>query len=91
MGACAASYYLRALSSHGLKAQAKKLAMELDEGHAAGLGTGGTGSGVEFRPWDGLCTGYEGTFFANFGALYAIAIEQGLFKPTEPEWWPARG
>jgi len=91
MGACAAGYYLRALSICGLKANARKLAKEAEEGYAAGLWTGGTGSGVEFRSWDGLCTGYEGTFVANFIPLYAIAIEQGVLKPTEPEWWPANG
>lgn len=89
--ACAAPYYLRSLSIHGLKDRARKLARELDEGFAAGLWCGGTGSGVEFRCWDGVPSGYEGTFVASFSALYGIAIEQGLFDPPDPEWWPDGG
>ena len=88
MSPCSASYYLRALSITGLKDQAHELAKELDEGFAAGLWFGGNGSGVEFRCWDGVPSGYEGTFIASFAALYAIAIEQGLFNPPDPEWWP---
>ena len=32
-----------------------------------------------------------GDVVGNFGPLYGIAIEQGLFKPPTPEWWPANG
>jgi hypothetical protein len=63
----------------------------LEKGYAAGLWTGGNGSGVEFRSWDGLATGYEGSFVANFSALYAIAVEKGLIAPPQPEWWPVNG
>jgi len=83
--------YLRALAINGLKREAKKLAKDMEAGYAAGVWVGGSGSGAEFHSWDGLCTGYEGTFVGNFGPLYGIAIEQGLFKPTNPEWWPANG
>ena len=87
----AATYYLRALSIYGFAERAHLLAEELDAGYAAGFHTGGIGSGVEFRSWDGIPTGYEGTLVGCFGPLYAIAIEQGQFTPTEPEWWPAEG
>ncbi|HUW34776.1 MAG TPA: hypothetical protein VM223_24470 [Planctomycetota bacterium] len=83
-----ASYYLRALSIYGLKPQAGKLAAELEEGFASGMFNGGIGTGHEFRSWDGLPTGYEGTLVGCFGPMYAIAIEQGLLHPPEPEWWP---
>lgn len=85
----AATYYLRALSCYGFTAQARKLADELEAGYAAGFHNGGIGSGVEFRSWDGVPTGYEGTLIGCFGPLYAIAIEQGQLAPTDPEWWPA--
>ncbi len=91
MGAIFAIYYLRALADCGLRQSARKLANEMAAGYEAGFWTGGTGSGVEFRSWDGLCTGYEGTFVGNFAPLYGIAIEQGLIKPPTPEWWPAGG
>ena len=91
MGFCATTYYLRALSIYGLKKQARKLARELEEGYAAGLATGGSGAGVEMRTWAGLPCGYEGTFGPGFSPLYALAIEQGIFDPPEPEWWPAGG
>ena len=45
--------------------------------------------GAEFFSWEGLACGYEGTFGPNFGVLYALAIERGLFDPPDPEWWPA--
>ncbi len=87
--ASAATYYLRALAICGLKEEARRLARELDRGYAAGRWCGGAGSGVEFRCWDGMASGYEGTFVLSFGALYGIAIEQKLFAPPSPEWWPA--
>ena len=36
-------------------------------------------------------SGYEGTFGPTMGALYGVAIEQGLLTPPDPEWWPAGG
>ena len=83
-----ATYYLRALSIHGLKDRAAKLAEELEAGYAAGNFSGGIGTGVEFRSWEGIPNGYEGTLIVCFGALYAIAVEQGIISPREPEWWP---
>ena len=85
----AATYYLRALSRYGLHAEAARFAAELEEGYAAGVFDGGMGSGHEFRSWEGLPTGYEGTLIGCFAALYALAIEQGALAPPEPEWWPA--
>jgi hypothetical protein len=49
----------------------------------------GLTEGAEFFAWDDLSSGYEGTFGPNFGVMYALAIERGLFTPPEPEWWPA--
>ncbi|MCL5996987.1 MAG: hypothetical protein M1546_13165 [Chloroflexi bacterium] len=88
MAACAATYYLRALQIYGLKQEAQQIAAQLEEGYTRGYFNGGVGTGVEFRRWDGVPTGYEGTFVANFGPLYAIAIQRGLIKPLKPEWWP---
>ena len=86
-----ATYYLRALSIFGLKERAKRLAKELAEGYAAGVFNGGNGSGAEFRSWEGLPTGYEGTLIGCFGPMYGIAIEEGMLVPSNPEWWPENG
>ena len=86
-----ATYYLRALSIYGFTDRSKKLATELTEGYTAGIFNGGHGSGHEFRSWEGLPTGYEGTLIGCFGPLYAIAIEEGILEPPEPEWWPNNG
>ncbi len=74
---------------YGFTEKALNLAGELDAGYAAGFHTGGLGSGVEFRSWDGVPTGYEGTLIGCFGPLYAIAT--GQLTPTDPAWWPAGG
>ena len=84
-------YYQRALARYGLREQAAKLARELERGLAAGCFNGGIGMGNEFRTWDGLPTGYEGTLIGNFGPVYSLAIELGVICPPEPEWWPAGG
>ncbi len=83
-----ATYYLRALSIYGLREQAQALTREMDAGYAAGVFNGGIGTGHEFRSWDGLPTGYEGTLIGCFAPLYAIAIEHGVIAPSTPEWWP---
>jgi hypothetical protein len=83
-----AGFYLRALSIHGLKKEAKKLADELDQGYAEGVFHGKFGQGSEFHTWDGMDSGYEGTFGPSFSALYAVAVEKGIMKPMAPEWWP---
>jgi hypothetical protein len=89
MSPCSAMYYIRALSTHGLNNAADKIINEMETGYERGHFNGGVGSGVEFYRWDGVPTGYEGTFVANWGPLYAIAIRHGLIVPTEPEWWPS--
>lgn len=86
-----AAYYLRALALYGSPGAARQMADELAEGYAVGLHTGGMGSGYEFRSWEGLPCGYEGTLIYSFGPLYGIAIEQGLIQPPSPEWWPTGG
>jgi hypothetical protein len=91
MSPCSAMYYLRALGLYGLHDEAELLAADLELGYERGHFNGGVGSGVEFYRWDGVPTGYEGTFVANWAPLYAIAIQRGIFEPTEPEWWPAKG
>ncbi len=93
MGPMATAYYLRALSTHGFKARARRIAKETDESFAQGLFTCGAGRGIgtgrEFLSWEGLPNGYEGTMANAFTVLlYAIAIEQKLIVPPEPEWWP---
>ncbi|MEX0653881.1 MAG: hypothetical protein WD534_15800 [Phycisphaeraceae bacterium] len=85
------AYYLRALSRYDFHDQARRLADDLDAGHADGVASGGMGSGVEFRSWEGLPTGYEGTLNGCFATLYAIAIEKGAITARDPEWWPANG
>jgi hypothetical protein len=82
-------YYLRALSEYGFKREARFLADEFDKGFASGAFSGGVGSGNELRSWEGLPTGYEGTLTYNYGLVYAIAVEKGLVKSLDPEWWPA--
>jgi hypothetical protein len=86
-----ATYYIRALSIYGLKKEAKQLADELQDGFVNGVFNGGDGSGHEFRSWEGLPTGYEGTLIGCSGPVYGIAIESGLLEPWQPEWWPANG
>ncbi len=86
-----ATYYLRALSIYGFKNQSKTMVNELKSGYAAGMFNGGNLSGHEFRSWEGLPSGYEGTLCSCFGPMYAIAIEEGIIQPADPEWWPANG
>ncbi len=86
-----ATYYLRALSKYGLTKQLKKTVDEMTNGYAADIFNGGAGAGHEFRSWEGLPTGYEGTLIGCFGPMYAIAIEEGILKPFDPEWWPSNG
>lgn len=87
-----ANYYLRALATVGMAKEATRLAEDLDDAYAYGLFDGGNYTGTEFHSWEGMANGYEGTM-ANivFSSLYAIAIEQGVLAPLDPEWWPARG
>lgn len=87
----AGGYYLRALSLHGPEGRARRMADELEEGYAWGLHTGGFDSGYEFRTWEGIPSGYEGTLIFSFASLYSIAVEKGLIRPPEPEWWPGAG
>ena len=94
MGACAAAWYLRALSAHGFTGRARRMAEEIDRSFADGIFTGspgGIGDGREFQTWEGLTAGYEGTFGLTFGVLYAVAVEQRVITPPSPEWWPANG
>lgn len=86
-----ATYYLRALAIHGLRDNAQKMAKEMAKGYAEGIFNGGLYTGHEFRSWEGLPTGYEGTLIVCFGPMYAMAIEEGIFDPPEPEWWPQNG
>jgi hypothetical protein len=86
-----ATYYLRALSKYGDRDHAKKVIAKMSEGYEAGVFNGGHGTGHEFRSWEGLPTGYEGTLIGCFGPLYAIAIEEGVIEPQDPEWWPENG
>ena len=81
-------YYLRALSIYGFKKEARYLADEFDKGYAAGVFSGGVGTGNEMRAWDGIPTGYEGTLTYNHGLIYAVAVEKGFIQPKDPEWWP---
>jgi len=94
MGASAAAFYLRALSLNGFEARAARIAAEMDASFSEGVFTGppgGIGDGREFQTWEGLTSGYEGTFALTFGVLYAIATAQGVIVPPEPEWWPENG
>jgi hypothetical protein len=95
MAPSAVAYYLRALSIYGLGKNAEAMAADLESGFRDGLFTGGMGAsmgeGNEFLSWEGLPSGYEGTFGPNFGTLYAIAVAKGVLQPTDPEWWPANG
>jgi hypothetical protein len=84
-----AQYYIRALATLGLRANARQLARDLEEGYLSDAMSPGTSEGAEFFSWEGMACGYEGTFVLNFGTMYALAIERGLFQPPQPEWWPA--
>jgi len=89
LNSISAAYYLHALSIYGLCFRAERLAQDLSEGYETRMFTGGTGSGYEFRSWEGIPTGYEGTMILSLSSLYAIAVEQGILKPLDPEWWPS--
>lgn len=86
-----AFYYIRALSRYGFRDVARRLSRQLSQGYAAGVFSGGTGSGKEFRSWEGFPTGYEGTLIGNFAPPYVLAIEEGVIEPMQPEWWPEGG
>ena len=88
MSPCFAMYYLRALDSYGCAKEAEQIMNDLECGYQRGHFNGGVGSGVEFYRWDGVPTGYEGSFVANWAALYAIAVHRNIIQPTTPEWWP---
>lgn len=88
MAPCFAMYYLRALETYGLREAAAGIVADLSLGYERDHFNGGIGSGVEFYRWDGVPTGYEGSFVANWVPMYAIAIHQGVFEPATPEWWP---
>ena len=81
------AYYIRALSSCGLKQEAQDIVGSLERGYADGRFCGPYGTGKEFMTWNGADSGYEGTFGPNSGPLYAIAVEQGVLRPPDPEWW----
>lgn len=91
LSAHTATYYLRAMSIYGPATRARKLAEEMDAGYACGVFNGGTGTGTEFRSWEGLPTGYEGTLIGCFAPVYSIGVELGAVTPTDPEWWPGGG
>jgi len=88
MGACFSPYYLRALSIYGLKQEAKELAESLLQAFADGVFHGGWLTGTEFKGWEGMDCGYEGTFGPSFAVLYAIAVEKKIIAAPVPEWWP---
>jgi len=88
VGACFSPYYLRALSIYGLKAEAKELAENLLQAFADGVFHGGWLTGREFKGWEGMDCGYEGTFGPSFAVLYAIAVEKKIIAAPVPEWWP---
>ncbi len=81
-------YYIRALSSSGLKNEAGEIAGALERGFADGRFHGPYGTGREFAIWTGADSGYEGTFGPNSLPLYAIAVQNKIIKPPSPEWWP---
>ncbi len=83
-----AMYYLRALRRCGLNEEAARLADDLDVFYEAGIQSGPNFGGQELVSWEGLPTGYEGTLSNMCGALYSLAIERGIIKPFDPEWWP---
>ncbi len=86
---CLTGYYIRALSSCGLKKEARKIAFNLEKGFVDGKFHGPYGTGKEFATWTGADSGYEGTFGLNSLPLYAIAVERGIIEPPNPEWWIA--
>jgi hypothetical protein len=83
-----AAVYIRAMDIYGLREQADQVVADLGLGYSRGHFSGGIGSGVEFYRWDGIPSGYEGTFVNSWTPLYAIAVHRGLIRPVSPEWWP---
>ncbi|MDD1650048.1 MAG: hypothetical protein LUO80_06605, partial [Methylococcaceae bacterium] len=81
------AYYIRALSIHGFKRESGAIVNSLEQGFADGKFAGPYGTGKEIMTWNGADSGYEGTFGPNSGPLYAIAVERGIIKPPNPEWW----
>ena len=80
-------FYLRALDIYGLKNESEKMCTEFEEAYRKGTLNGGLDSGVEIYTWEGIPSGYEGTFVVSFSALYAIAVHRGLIDIPNPEWW----
>ncbi|MDO8686312.1 MAG: hypothetical protein Q7J78_06550 [Clostridiales bacterium] len=79
--------YLRALSINGFKKEASKLSEDYCRGLLSDNFTAGNGVGKEFHSWEGIPIGYEGTCVYSFPPLYSVAVELGIIKPEEPEWW----
>ncbi|MFP4383982.1 MAG: hypothetical protein ACLFSE_08020 [Spirochaetia bacterium] len=75
-----ARHFVRGLNAAGYKKEAEELLIKLCRGLTAGLCFGGTGSGVDWRYWDGRPSGYEGLLTDQFGVIGTALEMYGLYS-----------
>jgi hypothetical protein len=75
-----ARHFVRGLNAAGYSEEAEEFLIKLCSGLAAGLCFGGTGSGVDWRYWDGRPSGYEGLLTDQFGVIGTALEMYGLHK-----------
>jgi len=72
-----AHYFVNALYRVGMTNEADRVLQGLSSSLASGAAFGGCGTGMEWRSWDGLPTGYEGILTDQFGVLALIVDRYG--------------
>ncbi len=80
-----AYYYLGALGIAHMPS-AERMGEEMLRAFEEGTAFGGIKSGVDWRTWDGLSTGYEGLLADQFYVLLAIAQNLGLADDIFFRW-----
>lgn len=75
-----ARHFVDALYSVGMTEEADRILLAMCASLADGSATGGQGSGLDWRFWDGSPSGYEGQLCDQFGVL-ASAYDRFVVRP----------
>lgn len=76
-----ARHFIAGLLAVGMRNEAESMIETMAEGLASMSATGGIGSGVDWRCWDGTPSGYEGHLCDQFGLL-CVAVDHYQVKST---------
>ncbi len=68
-------HFLRGLYAVGMTAEADSILTQMAQGLTARLNTGGSMSGVDWKTWDGISSGYEGLLCDQMGVI-AVMLER---------------